>query len=129
MPIYLFFSVNLLTSLVLDAFAHLSMRVCSSVRPPVRMSVCPCNNIKEKPPKTAENDDLSSESFGVAYFAVIVTVKPRYSTPPHNESPSIKHINFVSKKCFHSYLYVGNRKNLGLQHNFDHSLEIPYGGV
>ena len=27
-------------------------------------------------------------------------------------------MNFGPMKCFHSYLYVGNSKNLALEHNF-----------
>ena len=57
------------------------------------------------------------------------TVKPRYSAPAYNEIPPIEHINFGSKKCFHSYLYVGNSENLDLEYNFDQSLEMRYIGV
>ena len=57
------------------------------------------------------------------------TVKPRYSAPAYNEFPLIKHANFGPKKHFHSYFYVGNSENLGLEYNFDQSLEIRYIGV
>ena len=38
--------------------------------------------------------------------------------------PPIEHIDFGPKKCFHSYLYIGNTENLSIKHNFDQSLEI-----
>ena len=57
------------------------------------------------------------------------TVKPRYSAPAFNMIPPIEHINLCPKKCFHSYLYVGNKENLGIKHNFDQSLEMRYSGV
>ena len=59
----------------------------------------------------------------------ISTVKPRYSAPAFDIIPTIKHKNFSLKKHFHSYLYVGNNENLGIEHNFDKSLEIRYTGV
>ena len=47
------------------------------------------------------------------------TVKLRYSTPAFNIIPQIEHTNFGPKKCFNSYLYVGNKENLSLKHNFN----------
>ena len=53
-------------------------------------------------------------------------MKPRYSAPAYIEIPAIEHVNFGLKTCFYSYLYVGNSKNLGLECNFNQSLEIRY---
>ena len=39
------------------------------------------------------------------------TVKPRFSAPACNIIAPKEHEKFDSKKCFHSYIYVGNRKN------------------
>ena len=63
------------------------------------------------------------------FFAVTVTVKPRYSAPAYNEFPLIEHTNFGPKKYFHGYFYTGNSENLCLEHNFDRSLEMRYIGV
>ena len=41
----------------------------------------------------------------------------------HNSS------NRAYKKCFHSYLYVNNKENLDVEHDFNQSLEIRYSGV
>ena len=57
------------------------------------------------------------------------TVKPRYNAPALNMIPPIKHISFGPKKYFHSYLHVGNCKNLGLEYSFGQSLEMRYSGV
>ena len=57
------------------------------------------------------------------------TVKPRCSAPVFNIILLIEHIRFGPRKYFHSYLYVGNRKNLAIEHNFDHSPEIRYSRV
>ena len=57
------------------------------------------------------------------------TVKPCCSAPTFNMIPPIEHTNFGSKKHFHSYLNVGNNKNLYVKDNFDQSLEMRYGGV
>ena len=57
------------------------------------------------------------------------TVKRHYSAPAYNEFPLIKHTNFGLKKHFHSYFYVGNNENLGLEHNFDQSAEMSYSVV
>ena len=57
------------------------------------------------------------------------TVKPHYSAPAFNIIPPIKHTKFGPEKYFHSYLFVGNKENLGIKHNFDQSLEIRYSGV
>ena len=57
------------------------------------------------------------------------TVKPRYSAPAFNIIPPVEHTNFSLKKCFYSYLYVGNREYVSLEHNFSQSLKIRYGGV
>ena len=54
------------------------------------------------------------------------TVKPRFSAPVFNIILLIEHIRFGPKKYFHSYLYVGSRKNLAIEHDFDHSPEIRY---
>ena len=40
------------------------------------------------------------------------TVKPRYSAPALYIIPPIQRKNSGPKKCFQSWLYVGNRKNL-----------------
>ena len=56
-------------------------------------------------------------------------MKPRYSAPAFNIILPIEHKKFDPKKYFHSYLYVGNSDNLGLEHNFDQSLEMCYCGV
>ena len=56
-------------------------------------------------------------------------MKPRYSAPVYNEFPPIKHANFGPKKHFHIYFYIGYSENLGLEHNFDQSLEMRYIGV
>ena len=37
--------------------------------------------------------------------------------------------NFFPKKHFYSYVYLDNKKNLGVEHNFDLSLERCYCGV
>ena len=52
------------------------------------------------------------------------TVKPHYSTPAYNKFPPIEHNNFGPKKHVHSYLYVGNSENLGIEHNFNQSHEM-----
>ena len=57
------------------------------------------------------------------------TVKPRCSAPAFNTIPPIEHTNFDPKKCFHSYFYVGNKDNFGIEYNFDQFLEIRYSGV
>ena len=31
--------------------------------------------------------------------------------------------------CVHSYIFIGNRKKLGIEHDFDQSLEIRYSGI
>ena len=59
----------------------------------------------------------------------ILNVKPRYSVTAFNIFPPIEHMNIYPKKCFQSYLYVGTRKNLSIEHDFDQSLEIRYSGV
>ena len=66
------------------------------------------------------------QSFQADFFN---TVKPRYNAPAYTEFPPIEHTNFVPKKHFHSYFYIGNSENLRLEHNFDQSLEIRYIGV
>ena len=57
------------------------------------------------------------------------TVKPRYSAPAYNIILPMKHKNFGPKKYFHSYLYIGNRENLDIEHNFDQSLDKRHNGV
>ena len=57
------------------------------------------------------------------------TVKPRYNAPAFNKIPPIEHKYFSPKKYFHSYLYIGNNENLGIEYNFDESLEIRFSGV
>ena len=52
--------------LFLNTSSHLYKRVCPFVCPYVRPSV----SVKEKPPKNAENYDLSYKAVVVAYFAV-----------------------------------------------------------
>ena len=56
-------------------------------------------------------------------------MKPRYSAPVYNEFPPIKHANFGPRKHFHIYFFIGYSENLGLEHNFDQSLEMRYIGV
>ena len=57
------------------------------------------------------------------------TVKPRYCAPAFNVIPQKEHTNFGPKKCFRSYLYIGNKENLNIENNIDQSLEIRYSGV
>ena len=54
------------------------------------------------------------------------TVKPRHSAPAFNLILPIERTNFSPKKYFHSYLYVGNNKNLGIEYNFTQSFEMRY---
>ena len=56
-------------------------------------------------------------------------MKPHYSAPAYNEFPPIEHTNFSPKKHFHSYSYVGNSENLGLEYDFNQSLQMRYIGV
>ena len=56
---------------------------------------------------------------GYANAGFHCTVKPRYSAPAFNIILPIEHTNFGPKKCFHNYLYVCNRENLNIEHNFD----------
>ena len=53
------------------------------------------------------------------------TVKPCYSTPAF-DNPVKDHTNFGFKKHFHSYSYIGNKENFGIEHNFDQSLEMRF---
>ena len=61
---------------------------------------------------------------------VVSTVIPENKTPlkrtrlKHNSAN--RAYNFFFKKYFHSYLYVGNSENLGLEYNFNQSLEMRY---
>ena len=57
------------------------------------------------------------------------TVKPRYSAPALNIIPPIEYTNFSSNKCLHSYLYIGDKQNLGIKNDIDQSIEIRYSGV
>ena len=59
----------------------------------------------------------------------LCTVKPRYNAPAFNIIPLVEHISFGPEKYFHSYLHVGNSKNLSLKHNFSQSLEMCYSEV
>ena len=68
---------------------------------------------------------LNSKSFS----RLTGTVKPRYSAPAFNIIPPIEHTHFSPEKCFKSYLYIGNKENLGLDYIFNQSLEISYSGV
>ena len=52
------------------------------------------------------------------------TVKPRFSAPVFNIFPPKEHTNIGPKKNFYGYSYVGNKKNLCKEHNFDQSFEI-----
>ena len=52
------------------------------------------------------------------------TVKLHNSAPAFNIILPIAFTNFCFKKHFHSYLYIGNNDNHGIEYNFNQSLEM-----
>ena len=77
-------------------------------------------NVFESKFLSLDGEDILTGGCTMAEFHC--TVKPRYSASAYNIIPPIEYINFGPKKCFHSYLYIGNRENLAIEYNFDQSL-------
>ena len=56
-------------------------------------------------------------------------VNPCLKAPAYNKILPKANRNFFPNNYFHSYVYLDDKKNLGIEHNFDLSLEMYYCGV
>ena len=59
----------------------------------------------------------------------IITVNPCLNAPARDKILPIADTKFFPKKYFHSYVYLDDKKNLAIEHNFDMSLKMCYCGV